>query len=404
MAIDIVGLVKGALTPDTISSVASNLGESPNGIQKAFSAGVPALLSGIMNKAASGGSGLSAITSLFNSGAANPGILQNFSSLANGSGAYSLIDSGRSVVGSVFGDNVSSVVNAISSHSGISPASASSVLAMAAPLTMGGIAKALPGGVTASSLGDLFASQKSSILSALPAGLAGFGGLGGVATAASSFGTSTVRKLDTAVPSMQTQEGGMKMWPILAVVAALVVAAIIWYFSHGSAVNNTANSTAPSGAFSPLGDLFPRKLPNGTEINIPKLGVENKLIDFLDSSAPVDETTWFNFDRLLFDTGKATLQEPTSDAQLDAIAAILKAYPKVHMRIGGYTDNTGNEAANLKLSQDRANTVMQALIAKGVDASRLDAKGYGEDHPITDNSTDAGRQQNRRIAMRVTQK
>jgi outer membrane protein OmpA-like peptidoglycan-associated protein len=74
------------------------------------------------------------------------------------------------------------------------------------------------------------------------------------------------------------------------------------------------------------------------------------------------------------------------------------------MRIGGYTDNTGNESANLKLSQERADSVMQALVGKGVDASRLSAKGYGEEHPVADNSTPEGRQKNRRISMRVTEK
>jgi OmpA-OmpF porin, OOP family len=74
------------------------------------------------------------------------------------------------------------------------------------------------------------------------------------------------------------------------------------------------------------------------------------------------------------------------------------------LRIGGYTDNQGDAAANLKLSQDRANNVMQQLVTMGVDPSRLDAKGYGEDHPVADNTTDAGRAMNRRISMRVTAK
>jgi outer membrane protein OmpA-like peptidoglycan-associated protein len=140
------------------------------------------------------------------------------------------------------------------------------------------------------------------------------------------------------------------------------------------------------------------------ELNIPKFGIENKLLSFIqDSSKPVDDSTWFNFDRLLFDTGKATLQ-PSSEEQLNNIAEILKAYPNVHVKIGGYTDNTGDPAANQTLSEARAKNVMDALVGKGVDASRLESAGYGDQHPVADNSTEEGRAQNRRISLLVTQK
>ena len=152
-----------------------------------------------------------------------------------------------------------------------------------------------------------------------------------------------------------------------------------------------------------LGEFFKRKLPDGTELNIPKLGVENKLIDFIESTSAVDKETWFDFDRLLFDTGKATLQ-PDSQAQLKDVAAILKAYPKVHVRLGGYTDNVGDKAANVKLSQERAANVEREIVKLGIDAMRLDAKGYGEEHPVASNDTEEGRAKNRRISMRVTEK
>jgi K(+)-stimulated pyrophosphate-energized sodium pump len=90
--------------------------------------------------------------------------------------------------------------------------------------------------------------------------------------------------------------------------------------------------------------------------------------------------------------------------QLNNIAAILKAYPATHLTIGGYTDNTGDAASNLQLSQDRANNVTAELVKLGVAKDRLVAKGYGEEHPVGDNSTEAGRAQNRRISMLVTQK
>ena len=123
----------------------------------------------------------------------------------------------------------------------------------------------------------------------------------------------------------------------------------------------------------------------------------------IESSKPVDNDTWFDFDRLLFATGSATL-EPASHEQLSNIAAIMKAYPKVKIKLGGYTDNTGDPAANLKLSDDRAKNVMAELVKLGVDPSRMEAKGYGEDHPVGDNKTEEGRQLNRRISLRLTEK
>jgi len=146
------------------------------------------------------------------------------------------------------------------------------------------------------------------------------------------------------------------------------------------------------------------KLPNGSKLNVPSLGVEAKLVKFLnDSSEPVTENSEFEFDRLLFDTGHATVR-PVSQEQLTNIAAILKAYPQVKVRIGGYTDNTGDPLENLQLSQQRADNVMEELTRLGVDASRMSAKGYGQENPMADNSTEEGRQKNRRISLWVTEK
>jgi outer membrane protein OmpA-like peptidoglycan-associated protein len=86
------------------------------------------------------------------------------------------------------------------------------------------------------------------------------------------------------------------------------------------------------------------------------------------------------------------------------MVAILKAYPAVKVKIGGYTDNVGAPAANLRLSQERADAVKQAIVHDGVGANRIVAEGYGEQHPVADNTTEGGRAQNRRIALRVTAK
>lgn len=153
-----------------------------------------------------------------------------------------------------------------------------------------------------------------------------------------------------------------------------------------------------------LGQFMPVKLPNGVELKVPEFGIERKLIAFIeDKNKPVDTKTWFSFDRLEFETGSANLK-PTSAEQLKNIAEIMKAFPKVKMKVGGYTDNVGNAADNLRLSQKRAENTMQEIVKLGVDAKRLEAVGYGEKFPVADNSTEEGRAKNRRIDLRVTAK
>lgn len=165
-----------------------------------------------------------------------------------------------------------------------------------------------------------------------------------------------------------------------------------------SAGTMLANATASLGAFGA------KRLPDGVELNIPANGVENKLLAFIeDQSKVVDKTTWFNFDRLLYETGSAKLK-PESREQLQNMAAILKAYPAVTLKIGGYTDNTGNAVANKALSQSRAESAVTELVRLGVDPARLEAEGYGQAYPVASNKTEEGRAQNRRTAVRVTKK
>jgi outer membrane protein OmpA-like peptidoglycan-associated protein len=107
---------------------------------------------------------------------------------------------------------------------------------------------------------------------------------------------------------------------------------------------------------------------------------------------------------IYFDTGKATIQS-RSHSLLDEIASTIQANPNIKkIRIEGHTDAQGNDLANLKLSQARAESVRSYLISKGVAAGRLDARGFGESYPITSNDTEAGRSQNRRVEFMITDK
>ena len=171
---------------------------------------------------------------------------------------------------------------------------------------------------------------------------------------------------------------------------------------ESTAADNDKVST-PNRSPAALGAFSVQKLTSGVDLNIPEFGIENKLLTFIKSDKPVDKTTWFDFDRLTFETGSATLK-PESQEQLKNIAEILKAYPNVNVKLGGYTDNTGNADANLKLSTDRAKSVQAELVKMGIADSRLDAEGYGQTNPVASNETEEGRAQNRRISIRVTKK
>ncbi len=99
-----------------------------------------------------------------------------------------------------------------------------------------------------------------------------------------------------------------------------------------------------------------------------------------------------------FETGKSAIS-PDSAATLDAAAAALKSAATLRVEVGGHTDNVGTPEANLKLSQDRAQAVMTALVERGIAADRLTAKGYGQTAPVADNRTEDGRAKNRRVEL-----
>ncbi|WP_347923371.1 OmpA family protein [Pontimicrobium sp. SW4] len=122
------------------------------------------------------------------------------------------------------------------------------------------------------------------------------------------------------------------------------------------------------------------------EIVVPTVEVQNQLTEYA-------RTINFNSGKSSFKSGT----EPT----LQAISAILKEYPKANFTIEGHTDSTGGKALNQRLSEERANAVMDYLVNNGISAARLSAKGYGPDMPIDSNRTRAGRAANRRVEVKL---
>jgi outer membrane protein OmpA-like peptidoglycan-associated protein len=108
-----------------------------------------------------------------------------------------------------------------------------------------------------------------------------------------------------------------------------------------------------------------------------------------------------NMSDVLFDTGRYTLKQGTQ-VSLAKVAGILEAYPGLKVQVEGYTDIVGSDQMNQKLSENRANSVMNFLVAQGVTQNNITAAGYGKSDPVADNGTASGRAQNRRVNLVVS--
>nr|WP_068892247.1 OmpA family protein [Pedobacter panaciterrae] len=437
---NLIEMIKNEMGSDVVSSLSQKAGVTTDQVQSGLSAGIPAVLAGILKNGASGDSGfLGKILSGVTGAGSNPADLLN--------GDHdSLLEKGKSLLGGLFGKDTDAVTNAVSSSSGLSGAKTAGLMAMVVPLITGYISKlmASKGWGISDLLGKIFES-KSAITAALPSGLSDSLGLANINLPKVDLPKVDIPKVvempKTNYAGIEKPKSGGSFLRWL--IPLLIILLGAWWIMGKSGCNRTkmtnmsdslsanvdsagakmdsaadamkagaaAAVSTVTGKLNEAGDFVrdlgakvSRKLPDGTELSIAENSVESSLISFIeDKNKPVDKTTWFTFDRLYFETGKSTLK-PESQEQLKNIAAILKAYPNVQLKIGGYTDNTGDAAVNKKISTERANVAMGELVKLGVDGKRLSAEGYGQEHPVASNDTPEGRGQNRRIDVRVTQK
>jgi len=108
-----------------------------------------------------------------------------------------------------------------------------------------------------------------------------------------------------------------------------------------------------------------------------------------------------NMSDVLFDSGKYTLK-PGAREKLAKLSGIILAYPSLKLEVEGHTDSVGTDEYNMKLSENRANSVRDYLVVQGINASSIAARGFGEGQPVATNDTAAGRQQNRRVELVVS--
>jgi outer membrane protein OmpA-like peptidoglycan-associated protein len=118
---------------------------------------------------------------------------------------------------------------------------------------------------------------------------------------------------------------------------------------------------------------------------------------------PIDVNASIVLKNIFFDVNKYDLK-PESQVELDKVVQLMQENPAVKIQIEGHTDNVGNAADNMKLSENRAKAVVNYLVSKNVSITRLIAKGFGATKPVTENATEEGRAQNRRTELKVVAK
>ncbi|MCC7053263.1 MAG: OmpA family protein [Gemmatimonadaceae bacterium] len=389
------------LTPELIGKAAKAFGVPSDGVQKAIGAALPTVLGSIAGKADQAGF----MSDLFHmvtqpaaAGASTDSALGAISAMASGAPSP-LVDISKRLLGSLFGGSGDSLGTAIGRMAGAGSAG-NGILGTVGALAVSMLgSRVRGGGLNAAGLAGALLGEKDALLKAIPASFAGM-------LPVKLPGTGATDRKAGPAPVHGYFDGTQMFGFSMAIMGA---ALLVWYGAQlrKKPVEPVAVAPAvevPAPAPAPATGLQGLTLPNGTVIQVSPSGIESQMVAFItDSTRAIDKTTWFDFDRLLFETGSAVLV-PSSLEQLSNINEILKAFPAVKLKLGGYTDNVGQAAANMKLSADRANTAMAELVKLGVAADRLEAEGYGDTVPVADNSTEEGRAKNRRTAARVTAK
>jgi len=400
------------------------IGESEPSTYKALQVATPTVLSGIANMASSS-EGANHLANMIREGGYG-GLSENPVSLFRGGSTTNYVASaGQRQLGNIFGGNTSSVTELVAKSGGVSASSASKLMSLITPLTLGVLGKRIatePSG--SSGLTELLSRQRDEISAAAPSGLSRILGFGPRLVPSSA---RTVEREEEIVDSPTHIEhfverapsaklrpkveattfaerpkggGGVRWLPfVLLILGAL---ALLGYLLSRSREPRITDLGA-RGFSSAAKTLARVRLPDGVDLSVPQGSINYQLASFLGDRSSTGLPKTFVFDHLNFVSGSTQLT-PDSDRTVTDLAQVLKAYPSAQVQLSGHTDNTGTPQTNQALSLDRANAVKAMLAGDGVAANRISTQGMGQERPIASNDTEQGRAQNRRTELTVTQK
>ena len=384
MAVNLVELVQGYLTPDIIKKAASFVGESEPATQKAMNGIAPTLIAALANQASTTG-GAEQLSRILDTGKYNGSALNNLGSLfSGGETTQKAVTEGKDILSSLFGSKTDGLFDQIGRFAGIRLGSATSLLALAVPLILNLLGRQRATiGQSPGALATLLGGQKSFLSGLLPAGIGSF------------LGWSGYERARQPEPAYVEPKRATPSWLVpLLILGGVVLVALAWFLNRPAPVRETTVAARPAAKMSDL------QLPGGVKISVPEGSFNYSLHQWLAGTSDTAVPKRFVFDNLNFETGSTQLT-PESVPTVESLVVILKAYPAVAVRLEGHTDSTGDADANKKLSLDRAIVVREIIIKGGIPEGRIGTDGYGQEKPVAPNETEEGRAKNRRTELVV---
>jgi OmpA-OmpF porin, OOP family len=461
---NLFGELKELLVGEVAIKAATIIGEKEDKVKTAIEGLIPTVVGGLM-KRATNETGATTIMNMVKKGNHDGKIIEQLDGLLQNKDNFkNFTEKGNNVVSMLLPDKKSSIATMISQFAGVRNSSATSLLAMVAPLVMDKLGKLVhTQGLDKIGLANTLLEQKSYLLDETPEDLQPkMIDVLGLSTfmseeikpiqyaPASPIKSASINKPVANKPTEYREvsysdkdydeEGsGMKLpkWLLPAILITAVLA-VVGYFaatydwsqlrsndtttlepdtSQMEQVTNaqidttnlpkdttTAKVDSSAAAVTALAPVATTgvNLPNGQKLDIATGTFNYKFAQYLaDSSAKVNQT--FTFDNLNFESNSPVLIAG-SEKTVQDLAKIMTAYPRVQVKLTGYTDNTGDSLQNRKLSAKRAFTVRNLLVANGISDIRIDFAGKGSSNPVATNATEAGKAQNRRIEVKVVKK
>ncbi|MDR2009694.1 MAG: DUF937 domain-containing protein [Bacteroidales bacterium] len=226
-----------------------------------------------------------------------------------------------------------------------------------------------------------------------------------------SFDLSSILEKHDPNTGKKKKKNGWITWAILIILLILIIA--LWRsckndktekYNEVDVIEQTEQNKV---ANSPQNVYTVITLSDGTKLNVAKGGIEEKMINFLNSNEYKNATAedlknhWFVFDNIRFEFNSSTKLMSGSEAEINNIITILKNYKDAKIRIGGFADKVGTENVNMEISKERARTIENMLEKGGLGSQVVKAEGFGEEYAKHNvNESDDARSEDRDIALR----